>query len=1121
MSGFTKTTLIECPRSQSDEAIGNNNQNPSQWTNRCGDGLHLKPGDEISVHSSFVSEIGAEAGEIQIKGQNLNASKVVEITDFDNRLFNDELPQKYSLVNCSNKKQTINIRDDTLNLVVSPYKSTNCEFYAHLPRRWAANGSYLYWVQAIRRDGGSLTAGSRDQGQTQRPPPPLNVCKADLSTKLWTNGKGKTPDLSAVTGVNDGSRYTLFTRTQTFYGDPAAPTITIKGQTQAGSPVIQLTHGQTADQLIATMVLTTQTPDTVFATNSSILSVDSDTQITMSDNASANTNTHNLFSFRVPSSLSDQYLPPTTVNSSFTASQCEAHRDPATFGEYIQVKNLITLKANPGYNSPDDLADQLTQEINERDDLFPYQYNTSNSSNTIHRRETFTFKSETPAYRVYNCATAHNYQKSTFTEWFKTNGTWNINDAYHYLSSYQHIGIKRPELYTAGKLLNGPYDENNDEGGYQGLYTNKELPNGVGDKVFSSGLEWNKENLLRFKAFFDTQPIYPELFDYEQSGFECNSTFTRFFHMNLYDNENGSYKETEGNDPTIYVNYGTAIRDTRALALGYDLYNSVVNSNMTSFPIFVDYNPKSVDNTESDVGFTEWGNPFTDWYSSSLEPDFNDLAYGFGRKIRRVNQLGKEKFYIGFQFTRTGNKIPDHFFQSNASHAAGERTDPQYQLGSGFGRGFGFDYHFTAYGTAALMLYNGNPNLDGNDFTSLDRSASTFSQKSYFFGQSPGDRQYKLDNYMFGMYLGADNPQFKYDPDQQRFQLSNLHTAEVIGNIDKAGYNIDGTVQPNNPNATDPCYRINKRLNRDNYCPDMPPYTDNFTAKTTNGSANAYISHNPNVKPYTIMDAQSGLFIEDWVVPENNWDDSLVGIMGFRYDQFHNPNSTSSRQVRLKSEGANADLNNVNVITTNADVTAGDYVSFTRNMMNSNQITPVLPVNVVAGGNGFSATGFFGRRITPAVVISPARSVNITAQRLPTKTLRPYYTIRSDIISEQNQVLGGRTSGVTMPIVAITNKANPYGDFLNGFEGQITFTNTIDRVITRIKCSIHEPDGTAARCDLNSAVIFKVNQQVNTDLDLVDSLLQSKKKSDQMAAELAEDPELEFSNLKYTKDIFE
>ena len=117
---FTKTTLIECPRSQSDEGIANNNIDPSKWTNKVGQGLVLKAGDQISVHSSYVSEIGAESGQIQIKGQELNASVNVEVTEFENLWRNEELPHKYALQNATNKTVNIKIRDDTVNLVVSP-----------------------------------------------------------------------------------------------------------------------------------------------------------------------------------------------------------------------------------------------------------------------------------------------------------------------------------------------------------------------------------------------------------------------------------------------------------------------------------------------------------------------------------------------------------------------------------------------------------------------------------------------------------------------------------------------------------------------------------------------------------------------------------------------------------------------------------------------------------------------------------------------------------------------------------------------------------------------------------------------------------------------------------------
>jgi len=264
------------------------------------------------------------------------------------------------------------------------------------------------------------------------------------------------------------------------------------------------------------------------------------------------------------------------------------------------------------------------------------------------------------------------------------------------------------------------------------------------------------------------------------------------------------------------------------------------------------------------------------------------------------------------------------------------------------------------------------------------------------------------------------------------------------------------------------------------------------------------------------MDAHSGLFIEDWVVPEEYWDRALVGIMGFRYNQFHNPNSTSSRQVRIKAHGANADLHNVNVITTNANVNEGDLIDYSKMIQNEGDFQITNIVNKAPITHPPDALKQ-ARNVYPVITTTPVESIKITAERLPTKTLRPYYTIRSDII-EENGYLGGARSGITLPIVSVTNKANPYGDFLNGFGGDIVFTNTIDRVLTRIRCSIHEPSGELARCDLNSAVIFKIDQQINADLNLVGTLLQSKNKLDQEEAELAEEGP-DYSKVDYSQAL--
>jgi hypothetical protein len=1080
---FTKTTLIECPRSQSDEGIANNNVDPSKWTNRVGQGLVLKPGDQISVHSSYVSEIGAESGQIQIKGQELNASVNVEITDFENLWRNEEVPQKYVLQNASNKQVNIKIRDDTLNLVVSPYKCANIDNYVFLPRRYNTSGTTQFWKQNEIRDGTALPAtGNRNMGQTQFPPPALNRCSADLSIKYWGGDNvGKAMPDSKVSGKNDGSRFTLFTRQQTFYNNPADTTLEVSGISTLGSPILQVTHSSSTTGLIPGHQLTIATPLLGFNVGASVVSV-SGSLVTMSENAIATTTTHNRFKFSFSNVQTRRYFLPPDTTSGNSAAVCESLRDPAILGDYIQIKNLVSVKANPGYNSPTDLAVQLTEELIQRTDLEPFTYSTSNVSNTLHIPETFTFKSETQANKLYNVATANGYERSNYEEWLKIDGTGDISKTFQYLSSYQIIGIKRPELYVAGKKLN------NQDGYNTSLLT----PNASGDPVFVTNIDWSDENLLKFKQFFDVQTIYPELFqDYRQNDIPIRENNTRFFHINNYDNANGTFL-----GKNMY--FGARVRNDALPVLGYDLYNATYTDQQTSYPLFVDFNPDTVDSLAKDVQQTEYGSGY---FSTTLTSDYQQLAYGFGRKV----EFSKGVFKIGFQFSQTGNKIPDYLFNTNASAGVGEPTE---QLGSGFGRVFGFDYHFTAYGTHVILPTNGNSDTLGKSFLKEYN-------KIYRFGQAATDTMYLLDKYQFGMYMGADDPLINFDTEQQRFQIRDLHTSEVVGNLGYAGYNNNGTVLPVNPNAGDKCYKINKRPLYTNYSPEIVAYVEGFSGAVSGASTNTYNSHNPNVEPWKIMDAMSGLFIEDWVVPEDFWDESLVGIMGYRYEQFHNPNTTSSRQVRLKAAGANADLNNVNVITTNANVDEGDLIEY---QMNSMAESVYQPMNTVGVTPAFATRG--ARYILPPITISPATSVNITAKRLPSKTLRPYYTIRSNII-EENQVLGGTTSGVTLPIVAITNKANPYGDFLNGFQGQITFTNTIDRVLTRIRCSIHEPDGTAARCDLNSAVIFRIDQKVQANMNVVGDLLASKKKSDKILAEELEDPELEFSDVKYTKEIFQ
>ena len=125
-SGYPSTVILEANRRASEEFKSGNFTNPSLFTNKVNDGFRVNTGDIISVHSAYISELGAEGSEIEIKGIALNASKSVDITTTthqsntsftsdifraDKQLINGNLLN--SLVTASH---TINFRDDSINI---------------------------------------------------------------------------------------------------------------------------------------------------------------------------------------------------------------------------------------------------------------------------------------------------------------------------------------------------------------------------------------------------------------------------------------------------------------------------------------------------------------------------------------------------------------------------------------------------------------------------------------------------------------------------------------------------------------------------------------------------------------------------------------------------------------------------------------------------------------------------------------------------------------------------------------------------------------------------------------------------------------------------------------------
>jgi hypothetical protein len=1081
-----ETIVVECSRQSSLEATTGNYATLAEWTCDCGDGIILDIGDKIQVHSGFVSEKGAQAGEIEIKERdrgnigNITISRDIEYKypyDFSNKnrpdisSFDLKMAQIYSHeceIGGNEEINDLNINDGETNIVYSPYKTANGEYYATLPRRHVGHNSDIHankanpydvfdcssgpYISGINEEAGimgnvvfNLDGGKPEYKETFREA--WQFCPADYK---FVNQNGKhlsgASSYTRLKGMikNDNSRYTIFRAKK------------------------------------------------IFRTRAAALLEDQDAY----------------------SLLGGQYSVVNDVPGSEEFQDAVDLRDPAILYDWEQVRNLVKIQSKDGFNKPQDVATEITQQMNLRSEAF-----SKSLVQTIHQIvEDKRFHDrkiiemyQSPCYKPYNCATSI-WDKTHFNAFRQVNNPDEdtTDKAHTYMSMFQHIGIKRPELHIQGRATNASH----------GFLKPATARDGGNTPRFSQclnlGLEWNETNLNKLNALFNVEAKYPELFTgVTQTGQESPLVHHeivpgkhRFLHFNKQD------EETTG-----ALNASGYRRHNPKNSLGYDLYgnNQAIptapgtdyyhyDNTMASYPVFFDYNEDCKDLGINDVGYCEDG--------GGGVSDINDLAYGWARKMRidaGLHASGKDKFYIGIQFTSTGNAVPE-FLYNGLSHIA-LSTIP-----GNLGRRFGWDYHFSAYGNPCMILYNGFVNANNHD-NSVGNYCYDLSE-NFFAGHNIEDDAGQTATKDMGpfyheLFLGADQPALGYDTNEDRFFFTNLHVSEKVGNPSEAG-SVDPEVKAN-ANADVPCYKINKRLLGTSYCPNVAPYTDGLQITATNPYPAQVLMSN-NMEPYIPYDAMGGIFIETVAVPEVLWNENLVGVLGFTYEQFNN--SEISRQVSIIDR---FNATNMKSITTQAQIQVADLISWSKNGFGNSIFSIASPALAIRKGTNPAKTIY-----EPATIEldGSSESTKITAVNLPTKTARPYYTIRSDIIPQSNFFGGNQnlvkpTAGaVNRPVVGIVNKINGYGDFYSQESSQLVFTNTMKRVITQIKTSIHDPNGSYAKVDDASSVIYKIMKTKQIDLTPLNTLLESKKKSDIMIAETAasmlKDPADAKPNYNYT-----
>jgi hypothetical protein len=1132
-----QTIIVECSRQSSLEATTFNNQNLAEWTNDCGAGIVLDIGDKIQVHSGFVSETGAQAGEIEIKERDrinsvqINVSKDIEYRNqfptflsasnasADNAVENSREIYTHGAEYAGNELRPIKINDGETNIVYSPYKTANGEFYATLPRRHIGLNNFL----AV-------------SGQSTNVPENIRVKKTDNPYDGFDANQGETDSVNQGACAFGNVRYGNLSGSNPDYNFgftdawqfcPADYKLVNENKTYVNPDLVSSPNGDFTYR--KGMILNDNSRYTIFRAKRIFRTAEA-----------AFTNDLDKRSL-LGGSATNQ--PEGTERDSPEYFDAVDLRDPATLYDWEQVRNLITIKSKPGFNKPTDVATELTQQLNLRGEAVEKKIIHKVESFTLPVTQKFADKTlykyyESPCYKAYNCATNIWNDKNWYSFTDIAGSTDATLDAAHtYMSMYQHIGIKRPELHIQGRATNGSRGFLKPARAGDGGNTPQNA------QCLNLGLRWDEPTLTKLNELFKVQAKYPELFTgITQHGPHSETTKInwkitpgnhRFLHFNKQDDETdddapaGSYRHNPRNflGYDLYGYNAQELNDTSVVdnpvptQLGYHY-----DETMATYPVFFDFNPNTENLGMDDVGYCE--------DAGGGVSDFNDLAYGWARKMRISSSLhpsNLDTFYIGIQFTKTGNGVPE-FLYNQRSHIALSTID------GNDGRRFGWDYHFSAYGNPCMVLYSG---LVNNASANLKRFC--YDEKEYYRVVSTlNDRNNdgvlitSTDRDTAAMYhtlqLGADNPAIGYDTNEERFFLSNLHISERLGNpsdagkVDSSSSSSDGVNA--NANADASVYKINKRMLGTNYCPNVSPYSSSLQI---NGSATQgyppQTGFSNNLEPFTPYGEQGGMFIEEVAVPEEIWKNNLLGVLGFSYEQFNNTDTT--RQVSIKDR---FNATNLKSLTTQAPINVEDLPDWNKNGF-GNSIFGLIP--------GLSYERSLAKKdigdlhiniIPPATIILPdnANSTRITAVDLPTKTARPYYAIRSNIIP-QNQFIGGNgdytisTAGaVNRPVVAVVNKINGYGDFYSSESQQLTFTNTEKRVITSIKTSIHDPDGSYSKVNQSSSVIYKIMKTLQIDLTPVKTLLESKNKQQQeqgdLAASMIKDPSTEKPDYNYALD---
>lgn len=1113
MTDYQDIKLVEANRLHSVQYNGGNNQSTAEWTNKVGSGINLQAGDQYEVHSSYISERGAESETIEFKGEFIERKDFIETqitpSDFNGSSTNDlRTINQYNLEEASNVSVPRDLFDNKATISISYYINCMGEYSVMLPRRHILQCGPGFVDDDPHHE---INFNNVFDGQLID-----TIANGLPSTRLtsffipdYRIDNSQTAYIDTLTDKTqcyklkmDNARYTLFVKKKTYFNSDFTEnkyplTIFVTAPVPPNGTTAILTDTELEIDLsknfsiyfivggITYIILTTSVNTTTF-----------NTTVTFTPPIASG--------FTLNQPLDDFYF-----GESVSGTEIQSVPNflgPAGF-EYIPFKQLIDIELPDGKNSATDISNIITDTLStvQKTTAFKFQVGAHGEEQDV------TNYIETNCMKAFNCGNMQCHNKDHYDAYIQPGYiAETLQKAVRYISNFQFVAYKRPEIQETGRLLNNNMWYEAGRIGEEPALAKWEGTNCVRDQVTVKGkqyglitlqgLVWRKENLQIFSNFLKSQALYPELFNLDniQAGDKPQSNTAnfnvdtaRFIHVNNRNNTDFYWLGYDGmkNNPTPTVENGNG--------------NTVVAEK--ACPWFFQYKKEHED-------FFDEANALDRNYYNQFDgiPTFGCLY-----KVGNGNTFGDDRDFsaaILYDYYNFTNNISD-----GTTNIWGNGIDNRRQGG--------FDQCFQAWGTAAILPFNGYPNFfpPNNDLNSSPTvtgesglpipSFSTqveLSTGSYTTtngsatnvtgtvdGNSP---TLYLSSYIINkLYMGANKPSFIYDSLQNRFKFTLLNTPNRTQQQYSTGIQIingdDKNPEDQGSEGFADVIKYNPSDLLQNFTPDRMPYQKSirkYHSQTTN-DPNLYTSLNLAIEPFRAYDSFSGISIDDFGYTESSDNNNMWNILGFDNSQLHNEKTPENNIANLVIDSNN--INSLSQITTNANFQSVSepqkFVNWSGVVLGGQQ----LPTKYFVTGTSATVTLDDAPVSTPPISIEYT-SVAFVAKNLPITILRPYYLIKSSL-NEGSNYLGQANSGIPSNIVGVIPKTNEAGDYYQKSGGYDVFTITRPMTITNITTSIHDPDGSLAHVNDGSSVIYKFTKQrsILTIDDIVEDVEQNQKSS--------------------------